>query len=107
MLLAGMALYIAMTLSDLFRRALLRHRLVRATVAVFVFAAHGLIPFIPHAPTSEESSARRVRALWYRGCLPQLLDHQEGVAVHRFGVVFKDLYGKAVPPDGRIDIHGH
>lgn len=55
----------------------------------------------------EEFSAGRVGALFFGECLPQLFDHQKGVAVHRFGVVFEDLYWKAVLPDGRVDIHGH
>ena len=55
----------------------------------------------------EESSAGRVGGLFFGGCLPQLLDHQKRIAVHRFGVVFEDLYRKAVLPDGRVDIHGH
>src|SRR4030042_3884323 len=55
----------------------------------------------------EEFSAGRVGALFFGGCLPQLFDHQEGVAVHRFGVVFEDLYRKAILPDGGIDVPAH
>jgi len=55
----------------------------------------------------EEFSAGRVGALFFGRCLPQLFDHQKGVAVHRFGIVFEDLYRKTILPDSGIDVHAH